>query len=199
MSEPLRVLVYARYPSVRAGLGELLRLAGLEVAGEFQAVEVSNADAVLADLAVGDDAHDALESIDAMGLPAVLLVSRLPPGALTDGRPRGWLTPEAGVDEIAAALRAVARGMLVADPALVGAVALGPARREDAAMPSLSERETEVLGLVAIGLPNKAIGLRLGISEHTVKFHVASVLSKLDAHSRAEAVATAAREGLLHL
>ena len=199
MAEPLRVLVYAHYPSVRAGLGELLRLGGLDVAGEFHAVEVSNADAVLADLTGEGDARDALDTIEAMGLPALLLVSRLPPGALNTGQPRGWLSPEAGADEIAAALRAVANGMLVVDPTLLRAAKLDSTPRGDAAAASLTEREAEVLGLVAAGLPNKAIGLRLGISEHTVKFHVASVLSKLDAHSRAEAVATAAREGLLQL
>jgi DNA-binding NarL/FixJ family response regulator len=199
MAEPLRVLVYARYPSVRAGLGELLRLAGIDVAGEFDGVDVGNADAMLADLAGGDETRDALETVEAMGLPAVLLVGRLPPGALDARQPRGWLTQEAGAEEIAAALRAVTNGMLVVDPTLVRAAELDPAARGGGAIASLSERETQVLGLVAVGLPNKAIGLRLGISEHTVKFHVASLLSKLDAHSRAEAVATAAREGLLHL
>ena len=63
----------------------------------------------------------------------------------------------------------------------------------------LTEREQEVLGLVALGLPNKTIAARLHISEHTVKFHVGSILAKLDAGSRTEAVTRAARRGLLTL
>ncbi|MBA2247750.1 MAG: response regulator transcription factor, partial [Chloroflexia bacterium] len=64
---------------------------------------------------------------------------------------------------------------------------------------SLSPREREVLGLVATGLPNKSIARSLGISDHTVKFHVSSVLTKLDAGSRTEAVTTATRMGILSL
>ena len=64
---------------------------------------------------------------------------------------------------------------------------------------ALTDRELGVLRLVAAGLPNKGIALELAISEHTVKFHLASVLSKLDARSRTEAVAIAVRSGLLTL
>jgi DNA-binding NarL/FixJ family response regulator len=64
---------------------------------------------------------------------------------------------------------------------------------------SLTSREQEVLQLMARGQTNRQIGLRLRISEHTVKFHVASVLSKLDARSRAEAVARAAALGWILL
>jgi DNA-binding CsgD family transcriptional regulator len=64
---------------------------------------------------------------------------------------------------------------------------------------SLTPREAEVLALLAEGASNKLIGLRLGISAHTAKYHVASLLEKLDAVSRADAVAHAARIGVLHL
>ena len=63
----------------------------------------------------------------------------------------------------------------------------------------LTPREVEVLGMLAEGLANKNIAARLGISEHTVKTHVASILTKLDAFSRAEAVAIGARQGLILL
>ncbi|MBM3140680.1 MAG: response regulator transcription factor, partial [Chloroflexi bacterium] len=63
----------------------------------------------------------------------------------------------------------------------------------------LTEREFEVLRLVAAGLPNTGVALELGISEHTVKFHLEAVLSKLGARSRTEAVTLAARRGLLAL
>ena len=63
----------------------------------------------------------------------------------------------------------------------------------------LTAREREVLRLMADGLGNKGIGAALGISTHTAKYHVASVLAKLDAHSRTEAVTRGLREGLLPL
>src|SRR5919202_458193 len=63
----------------------------------------------------------------------------------------------------------------------------------------LTPRELEVLGMLAEGLGNKIVAARLGISEHTVKTHVASILPKLDAGTRAEAVAIGARLGLIML
>lgn len=64
---------------------------------------------------------------------------------------------------------------------------------------ALTPREEEVLGLLAAGASNKTIGRRLGISVHTAKFHVRSLLDKLDATGRTDAVAHAARRGVLHL
>ena len=64
---------------------------------------------------------------------------------------------------------------------------------------ALTARELEVLALLAEGASNKLIGRRLGISAHTAKYHVASLLEKLDAVSRTDAVAQAARIGVLHL
>jgi DNA-binding CsgD family transcriptional regulator len=69
--------------------------------------------------------------------------------------------------------------------------------RGDGPAVTLSPREAEVLQHVAGGQTNKAIALRLGISEHTVKFHLGSAMTKLGAGSRAEAVATAIRRGLI--
>lgn len=69
----------------------------------------------------------------------------------------------------------------------------------DHAVESLTPREREVLAWLAEGLPNKAIAARLGISEHTVKFHVASIYGKLDASTRAEAVRRGLRRGLIAL
>ena len=66
-------------------------------------------------------------------------------------------------------------------------------------MGDLTPREQEVLRLLADGLPNKSIAERLTVSEHTVKFHVASILGKLGAQSRTEAVVLATRSGLLPL
>ena len=88
--------------------------------------------------------------------------------------------------------------MSVFDPAL----ALSPAPAHDPALAlaeDLTPRETEVLQLLADGLTNKAIAQRLGISDHTVKFHVNAILGKLGAQSRTEAVVRATQHGLLLL
>jgi DNA-binding CsgD family transcriptional regulator len=69
----------------------------------------------------------------------------------------------------------------------------------DASTESLTPRESEVLTLLSEGLPNKQIALRLQISEHTVKFHIASIFAKLGAASRTEAVSIGARQGLITL
>ena len=69
--------------------------------------------------------------------------------------------------------------------------------RGDGPGPSLTPRESEVLRQVAAGQTNKSIALKLGISEHTVKFHLGSAMTKLGSASRAEAVAVAIRRGLI--
>ena len=78
-------------------------------------------------------------------------------------------------------------------------IASSAARLEEDAATALTARELEVLGLLAEGASNKLIARRLGISAHTAKYHVASLLEKLDAVSRTDAVAHAARIGVLHL
>jgi DNA-binding CsgD family transcriptional regulator len=75
---------------------------------------------------------------------------------------------------------------------------LGAATEPEANI-ELTARELEVLALLAEGASNKLIARRLGISSHTAKYHVASLLEKLDAVSRTDAVAHAARIGVLHL
>src|SRR5207249_1167480 len=100
--------------------------------------------------------------------------------------------------QLAAALQAVAAGLTAFD-AEVGAAVL---RRRASAEPpgeALTPREGEVLQLLSLGLSNKAIAARLGISDHTAKFHVNAILAKLGAGSRAEAIVRAARLGLVSL
>jgi DNA-binding NarL/FixJ family response regulator len=107
--------------------------------------------------------------------------------------------------EVASAIELVAQGFAVMPRALLGSLlaARGPGAPlvalDDAADGLLTQRELEVLAALADGASNKAIARRLGISFHTVKFHVASILAKLDADSRTEAVAQAARRGLVML
>jgi two-component system, NarL family, nitrate/nitrite response regulator NarL len=98
---------------------------------------------------------------------------------------------------IAAAARAMLQGFELIDPRIEPADALPRPRRLRAE--ELTPREREVLALLVEGLSNRAIAERLGISEHTAKFHVTSVMQKLGAQTRTEAVVKAARQGLVTL
>jgi DNA-binding CsgD family transcriptional regulator len=121
------------------------------------------------------------------GAPAIVL-SPEPP--VLDGPVRGTLPPDASPEELAAALRAVEAGLLVFHPAQRVRTVL------EVATP-LTPRESEVLAMLAEGIGNKIIAGRLGISENTVKFHVSSIMEKLEAGSRTEAVARGLRQGLV--
>jgi DNA-binding NarL/FixJ family response regulator len=112
---------------------------------------------------------------------------------------RGLLRREAAAETLFASLQAVVRGLVVCDSTL--AAALFPPGHSSPAplLDPLTPREIEVLQRVAEGLPNKAIADRLHISEHTVKFHLNSLMGKLGAQSRTEAVVRATRLGVLLL
>jgi two-component system, NarL family, response regulator YdfI len=120
-----------------------------------------------------------------------------------DSGVRSVLPSFATADEIVAAVEAVALGLVVLHPAVLEH--LPTALKSDMHHPSappvqaLSPREAEVLHMLSDGLGNKEIAWRLRISEHTVKFHVGSIFNKLNASSRAEAVAIAIRRGLIAL
>jgi len=118
---------------------------------------------------------------------------------------RAWgvLTPDATAEELGAAVFALHQGLLVGAPELVGeplvqllASKAGP---EDPLVQPLTEREGQVLELLARGLANKQIAVALAISEHTVKFHVSSIYNKLGATNRAEAVRTGIQQGLVSI
>ena len=116
-------------------------------------------------------------------------------GAVRAGA-RGYLLKGASADEIARGIRTVHGGGSYLEPRVASkllAEVTSPRLRGS----GLSEREREVLRLVAEGLPTKQIALNLSISERTVKFHVNSIFHKLGADNRAQAVALAAQRGLL--
>ena len=113
---------------------------------------------------------------------------------------RGILPRRASRDELVAAVQAVAAGLVILHPD--STVAAVPGRTPDTDRTSslvepLTFREKEVLSILAEGGSNKEIASRLSISEHTAKFHVASIMSKLGAASRTEAVTLAIRQGLI--
>jgi DNA-binding NarL/FixJ family response regulator len=114
----------------------------------------------------------------------------------------GLVPPDAGPEQIAAVVRAVAAGFTVLPPALTTSVlvAKGTSQRDPASPvqpETLTPREREVLQRLAEGLPNRAIADTLGISDHTVKFHLASIFGKLGAGTRTEAVRLGLRQGLV--
>jgi DNA-binding NarL/FixJ family response regulator len=140
-------------------------------------------------------------------LPVLLLFSGDPPDLPYLDRPWGLLPLESSLEELSAALRALHEGLFVSPPALLQRMLSSqvPEARplsgqlDESPRGELTERESEVLALLAQGLANKQIAARLGISEHTVKFHVSAIYSKLGASSRTEAVRLGVRQGRIIL
>ena len=113
---------------------------------------------------------------------------------------RAVLPPDASGGEILAAIQAAAAGMAAIDPGdLEALIAANTPQLAAEPATALTARELEVLRMLADGAANKTIAWKLGISEHTVKFHVASILGKLGAASRTEAVTLGIRRGLVLL
>lgn len=205
----VRVLIVAGDPLARAGLAMLLSdqpgcIVVGQVAGDADVaagLSTYRPDVVLWDL--GWDASLNLERLaeQADDLPPV--VALLPDDTYAADAwaagVRGLLLREAGATAIVAALGSAIQGLAVLDLALAAAVLRTRERPPGFAVEALTPREQEVLQLLAEGLPNKVIAQRLGISEHTVKFHVNTILGKLGAQSRTEAVTRAVRMGLLLL
>jgi DNA-binding NarL/FixJ family response regulator len=111
---------------------------------------------------------------------------------------RAVLHRQASADELSAAVRAVSAGLIVLHQDVFRAPAHAAATPLDEER-ALTPRELEILEMLAEGLSNQTIGRRLHISTHTVKFHVAAILSKLEAGSRTEAVTHGVRRGLISL
>lgn len=206
----IRVFVVARSEVVRAGLVSLLEHDSnhsVSIAGSSSHRDIAvrgDADVILV------DSDERLPEVEGEGepgdsVPVVLLTDDAPMTALQDGTRggvRAVLPRNASAAEILAAVSAAAAG-LVAVPAVAwmstsvsrrAFPATGSSPREE-----LTARELQVLRMLAEGHSNKTIAWQLGISEHTVKFHISSIFAKLDAGSRTEAVAVGVRLGLIML
>jgi DNA-binding NarL/FixJ family response regulator len=207
----IRVLLADDQRVVREGLGTLLGLLdGIELvataADGEEAVALArehDPDVVLMDLRMPRmDGIEAIRRLSAAGdRPRAIALTTFDDdasvlGALRAGA-RGYLTKDAGAEEIRQAVHAVARGEAALDPAVQHHVvaALG----EPAAPPlpdDLTPREAEVLSLIAAGLTNAEIAERLVVSAATVKSHVNHIFAKIDARDRAQAVVYAYEHGL---
>ena len=195
----IRVVVAARSSVVRAGLESVVRSSSsLELAGSLDWALINSAE-FEADVLLMDPG-DVLPEQSSQ--PAVLLLdtsdAALVSAALRSGI-RGVISREATSEEIESAIQAVHAGLVAITAGSLTELLRDIRPAADALAEPLSDRELEVLNLIAEGQSNKLIAHSLGISEHTVKTHVASILAKLGAGSRTEAVSQAIRRGLVML
>ena len=208
----MQIVIIAGWASVRAGLRAMLADAeDCEIVGEaagspeLERLLIEAApEVVLCDTAA-TDALRVIEIMSGEGAALVLLGDdRSEYQLLADAILPGWayLRKEADRIEILGAIRAAGAGLIALDrhSDWIPGAAFPLSNQEDPPPDgTLTAREREVLQQMAQGLPNKQIAARLNISQHTVKFHVASILAKLGASSRTEAVTTGARRGLVSL
>ena len=209
----IRVLVLADSAVVRAGLQAMLREDGRfdPIRGDIHLADLtrlsllrsrSQPDVALAEIA-GKRLPSLAPPIDGVSLPLVLLIDDVSRSELVRALhvgARAVLPRDAQPAEVFAAIEAAAAGLTALGPDeldLLLPAANNTEIGQEPTLEALSAREIEVLALMAQGLANKNIADRLNISEHTVKFHVSSILSKLAASSRTEAVTKGLRDGLL--
>ena len=175
----IRVWIDSSSPVTRAGLDAVLRTGeGIEIVSE-----AGHAEVVLTDSFDPEAPHN----------QAVVALSDTPAQTLRAGA-LAALPRDAAPEQIAAAIHAAAAGLAAALPDDLQRAL--PAFAGPLSEP-LTPREVQVLRMIADGLGNKQIAWQLGISEHTVKFHVTSLMAKLNASSRTEAVAAGIRHGLV--
>ena len=202
----IRVTIVSPNPALRIGLRELL--------GDAPEIEVVGEAADLDELELHIDETEVLVLASVSVLPelgedspAILLLTDDPDEAqaLVSSPVSAWgvLSPNAGEEELTAAVRALAEGLWVGTPPLVRGLMRKPRQVElvngQEVFETLTAREMQVLQMLAQGLANKQIALALEISEHTVKFHVSSIYTKLNASSRTEAVRIGLSSGLISL
>jgi DNA-binding NarL/FixJ family response regulator len=200
---PLRVLVVGEDALARAGLRALAESAGVHVAADVPPAELEDGPDDGADAAVWDvGASGVLDRLRSLSerLPVVaVLWSEDQAGEVLAAGARGVLLRDRVEDRLVPALAAGVAGLVTLDEGLADSVLRPRPAHPPSLVEPLTPREVEVLQLLAEGLTNRRIGERLGISEHTAKFHVNAILGKLGAQTRSEAVAQAARLGLVLL
>jgi NarL family two-component system response regulator YdfI len=207
----IRVFIVAASPLIRAGLQSMLADSRIDIAGSAadlesisgQLVDVEP-DVVLIETAADtqEELLNALEDAEvAREYPVVVLSEQIKSAWFSEAL-RAGVPVDASPEQLRTALEAAVAGLVVVHPAELNAVLPTPAPLSSPIreLPEpLTPREREVLQMISTGLGNKEIAGRLSISDHTVKFHVASILGKLGASTRTEAVSIGIRHGLVLL
>ncbi len=217
--EPIRVLVVDDHALFRRGLEMVLAAeTDIEVVGEAAdgSEAVDKAADLVPDVVLMDVRMPRRSGIEACtGIKAVAPSARIIMLTISDEEAdlyeaikagaTGYLLKEISIDEVATAIRAVAGGQSLISPAMAAklltefATMVKADDRQQVPAPRLTDRELQVLRLVAQGLNNRDIARQLFIAENTVKNHVRNILEKLQLHSRMEAVVYAVREKLLEI
>jgi DNA-binding NarL/FixJ family response regulator len=206
-SGPISCLVADDHPAMVEAICEVLGADGIEIVGRAVDGEeaLAKIEARRPDVAVVD-----LRMPRVSGIETTRLVAKASPGTgvllytaygdralLTeaiDAGARGFVLKEAPLADLVRAVRLVAGGGTYVDPVLAGALTTAEAAEK---IPALTQRERDVLRLLADGCSNEEIGKRLFISPETVRTHVRKTMAKLDADTRTQAVATALRQSLI--
>jgi DNA-binding CsgD family transcriptional regulator len=175
MAAPISVCIALADPALAYRIGSLLN-------GD-QGIEVFVDEERAADVIVTDH-------VGSLSGPSILIADDMMKTAVLNGEIRAFLPTSLDADLLRAVIRVVSAGFTISETD----DARGPS---DASEIVLTARENEVLSLIAQGASNKSIARELAISLHTAKFHVASVLAKLGARNRADALAIAIRRGLV--
>ena len=210
-TEP-HLLIVADNLLTRAGLSALLAERGCIVLAQSDGadlqedIELHGPDALVIDLGWSNATmRECLSQIES-DLPVLALTGQEEGGEMAALLPLLQVFPQfallqrdSDADMIVAAVSALIAGLTVIDPRLTGILAAPALAVEGELLSPLTLRESEVLQLLAGGLTNRAIAHELGITQHTVKFHVNAILSKLNAQSRTEAVVRATQIGLIAL
>jgi DNA-binding NarL/FixJ family response regulator len=205
--QPVSCIVADDHPAVLEAVGEFLTQGGIEVVGRardgeeaLEKIETRKPQVALVDVRmpkVGgiEVARRAQRSVPETG---ILLYTGYGDRALLtealDAGVRGFVLKEAPMDDLLRAVEAVASGSTYVDPVLAGTLAASSVGQQ---LPQLTQRERDVLRLLADGLSNEEIGKRLFISAETVRTHVRKAMGKLDADTRTQAVARALRDQLI--
>ena len=213
MSDAIRIVIVDDHPVVGEGLRSFLgSREGLEVVGEASDVESAVAtaaeqlpDVVLLDLVMpGGGGVAALPGLLALSpAPRVVVLTSFGADdqalAAVRAGASGWLGKDVPPAELESAIRTVARGGSVLDPAMASRVLAEVANPTgtDAGLDQLTAREREVLALLGRGLSNRDLAASLFVAEKTVKTHVSSILSKLHLSDRTQAALFAVRHGLV--
>jgi DNA-binding NarL/FixJ family response regulator len=195
------------HPAVLEAVAQLLADAGIEVVGRardgeeaLEKIEQRKPRVALVDARMPRVGGVELARRSARSAPdtAILLYTGYSDRALLtealDAGIRGFVLKEAPMDDLLRAVRAAASGTTYVDPVLAGTLAASSIGNE---LPQLTQRERDVLRLLADGLSNEEIGKRLFISAETVRTHVRKAMDKLDADTRTQAVARALRDHLI--